>query len=100
MFKRLSFVGLMAAAVAVPYVITSSPDLVHSLIGGGKTEKANDNSKSPNHPAGTALAAAATGQPSAITLKPASKPIEGGNVNDLAEVLQFEGTPGWVMSRW
>ena len=99
MFKRLLFLLVMMAAVGLPYLATSSSDWLGSL-GLGTT---------PNGKPSTAAGRDGSRTTSAYALGVSTKPdpfgkptgpIEGFRAQNLGEVLQFEGTPAWVMARW
>ncbi len=101
MFKKLSFVLFMAASIGIPYLLTSSSDLWSSLSGQWSDGSAKKNSTSSGKSSATTLATADRGGDSKFGEVPAgTKSIERATAYDLAEVLQFEGTPAWVMSRW
>jgi hypothetical protein len=98
MLKRLFFLSFMMAAVGVPYLMTASSGWLDSLKS-GFTSDANGTPPAP----GVAPPATPGAHPAAFGAAPATptrQPIEGYTVHDLADVLQFDGTPGWVMARW
>jgi hypothetical protein len=98
MIKRLFFLSVMMSAVGVPYLLSASSDWWTALKG-----------RFASTARSTEGAAAATGQtlppsPGGVPLAPgpvATKgPIEGYGRYNLIEVLDFDGTPEWVMARW
>ena len=97
MFKRLFFLGIMMAAVGLPYALTASSTFWSSL-----TSRSSDSANSQSSPAGPT--AASKSQQQAATFAgahtPKTAPLEGHTVQDLGEVLRFDGTPAWVMARW
>jgi hypothetical protein len=102
MFKRFFFMFVMMAAVGVPYLVTSSSDWWNTLsaryLGGGTDGKAAaaDGSKAGAPPqAGSPQGGAAKTD---TVMRPL--PVEGFGAQDLSQVLQFDGTPAWVMARW
>jgi hypothetical protein len=101
MFKRFLFVILMGAAIGLPYVVTSSPEWWNRLT--GSTEAAADSkSVAPafDAKAGGPLVAVTSKYPGATNSPAKPRGVEGTPSQDLAEFLQFDGTPAWVMSRW
>ena len=100
-FKKLSFVLFMVGSVAIPYLLTSSSDLWSSLTGHWSDGTASKNSTVPGKSGATTSSTADRGGAARFGEIPVnSKPIEGATAYDLSEVLQFDGTPAWVMSRW
>jgi hypothetical protein len=90
MFKRSAFLLIMGAAVVLPYLATST-DVFSRWTGGG--EKTAGGSAGGWTSGGTG----ASGAAAQVSKGPK---IEGQAVQDLNEILRFDGTPGWVMSRW
>jgi hypothetical protein len=104
MLKRFLLSSFMVGAVIVPYAISTSGDWYNKV-------KAQYFGSAQQAPAATnpQAVAPANGQaapgtaPQAIAaLEQPAKPqsIEGYPATDLKEVLHFDGTPAWVMSRW
>lgn len=97
MLKRFFFVSVMMAAVGVPYVLASSSNWWSSF---------KSRFSSPAQPAPATAAPIGTAAPSfgggapAFAVKPTNVPPEGVGTVDLTEVLNFNATPSWVMSRW
>ncbi len=91
MFKRSAFLLIMAAAVALPYLATST-DVFSRWTGGGEKTASTSGGGWISSGAGASGAAAAQ-----VSKGPK---IEGQAVQDLNEILRFDGTPGWVMLRW
>jgi hypothetical protein len=97
MFKRLFFLGIMMAAVGLPYALTASSSFWSSL-----ASRSSDSDTQTSSASGAA-ATSTTQHPGAAvagTQSPKVTPLEGRAVQDLAEVLRFDGTPAWVMARW
>jgi hypothetical protein len=103
------FLSFMASAIGVPYLLSSSKE----LLSGVKSKFSSSSSAEPTAvaPPAASASAVADGDPaaSAMVLTPPRpgfdasgkpKPIEGLATQNLAEVLNFNGTPGWVMARW
>jgi hypothetical protein len=104
MLKRFFLSSFMVGAVIVPYAISTSGDWYNKV----KTQYFSSSPQAAA-PATPQPAAAANGQPAQgidsqgiAALHAPSKPqsIEGFPATDLKEVLHFDGTPAWVMSRW
>lgn len=94
MIKTLFRVAVVAVAAGGPIMFFKAPDMwskVRDTVAGFVSPKAQ---------AGDARPVAAT---TASTAGPAKAPepvLEGPPVQDLAEVLRFDVSTGWVMSRW
>ena len=102
MCNRLLFLLLMMGAVGLPYLATSSSDWLGSFGLGSSGSAANAKAQAPGNDGGSRSAASLTRGGSSRT-DPFGKPtgpIEGYSAHDLGEVLQFDGTPAWVMTRW
>jgi hypothetical protein len=91
MFKRLLFLSVMSAAVGVPYLASTSSDWL------GKSGSSTAAKTSPSVAPSNSTSHNGMLQPGPLAKQPA---VEGHGANDLAEVIQFEGSPAWVMSRW
>ena len=94
MIKRFFFLSVMVAAVGVPYMYTASSDWWSAF-------------KSRFSSSSNAVGTTPGSQPSifggGVALPGAPRsggPIEGYGRYDLAEVLNFDGSPAWVMQRW
>ncbi len=102
MFKRLGFVLIAATAIALPYIASSSPDWWNSLTssGGesGKDKKEGGPKVEVSVPPGHVAALTAVGPAPAAPVKP--RGVEGYSATNLGEVIQFDGSPAWVMARW
>jgi hypothetical protein len=98
MFKRLMFLSIMIAAVGVPYLASSSSDWLKSFKGQFSAETGTKTAATTNAPAFEP--APGHGAPATPTAALKSRPVEGFGAHDLGEVLQFNGTPSWVMARW
>lgn len=103
MIKRFFQVSVLASAVGVPYLLTSSSELWKSasakFAGTGEAKTATPN---PQAVAEFKTGATEHGQGHHSLAQGISKPLppEGYNANDLADVLRFDSTPDWVLSRW
>lgn len=93
MFRSLSYLAIAAAVIAgPPLAYSTAPDywtsVVKSLpwVGSGEDDSSDIVDL-------TDFKSGADGQPTKI-------PLEGRPVTDLGEVLRFDVTPGWVISRW
>jgi uncharacterized protein DUF6690 len=102
MFKRLLFLLVMMAIVGLPYLATSSSDWLSSFGLGSSGSAANGKSALQGAKGGTQTAAAFANGGSTKTdpFGRPTGPIEGFSAHNLGDVLQFEGTPAWVMARW
>jgi uncharacterized protein DUF6690 len=95
MFRRMMFVLLPVVAATGPLAYYSGSDwysqVAGSLFSGTKNESPigawRNGGKSLVGDAGTEADAE-------------SRPLEGAAVSNLAEVLRFDVTPGWVVARW
>ena len=103
--KRMFFLSFIASAIGVPYLLSSSGELLSSV----KSKFTSSASSEAPPPAKTETAAAADPlhpEFGAVAPRPGfdlsgkPKPIEGVEAQDLAQVINFDGTPGWVMVRW
>jgi hypothetical protein len=102
MLKRLFFLSFMIGAVGVPYLLSSSSEWWGSFKG-----RFTASGDPKNQAAGTSVATspqvsgALAGMPASALASPRkAQSIEGSAVQNLAEVLHFDATPGWVMARW
>lgn len=98
MIKRFFFLSVIMSAVGVPYVLSTSSDW-------WTTFRSRFTSASQSVAGATPAPSSASGgwgQGTALPgLAPGKEgPVEGYGRYDLAEVLNFEATPQWVMSRW
>jgi hypothetical protein len=106
MIKRLFFLSMIASAAGVPYVLSTGSQWLGAL-----SSKVTSSDKESPGPGGASLGAGANfsaaplsasldrgGPPAAGAA--ARLPPEGYATSDLAEVLHFDGSPAWVMSRW
>jgi hypothetical protein len=101
MLKRFFFVILMVAAIALPYVITSSPQWWNRLTGSAEASSdAKTAAPAFDGKAREPLVAVVGKYPTSATPPAKPRSVEGASAQDLAEVLQFDGTPAWVMARW
>ncbi len=101
MLKRFLFLMAMVGAVAVPYLLTTSPDWWNSLTSTSTDAKDAKHTSSlarfaPNKPTPGFNTSGRTTTAGLTT--PAG--TESTPSIDLSEVLQFDGTPAWVMTRW
>jgi hypothetical protein len=99
-FKRSFFLLFMVAAIGLPYLATSSTDWWHAV--GGRRGGDDSPVGSPNATAGVYPAASAAWSPSptGADVPGHNQQIEGFGARDLAEVLQFDAGPDWVIARW
>jgi hypothetical protein len=98
MMKRLFFISVMAAAVGVPYVLSSSSDWWRSI--GSQFAGTTDPKANPGTTATDAKIAPSHQTAGISPATPTPRAVEGFGAQDLGEVLQFNGTPAWVMARW
>lgn len=99
MIKRFFFISVMMAAVGVPYLLSTSSAWWSTF---------KSRFSSPVNSVDSDLVT--SGDPGSqlapfggSTLPGAPRPrgpVEGYGRYDLAEVLNFDGSPAWVMSRW
>jgi hypothetical protein len=93
------FISVMMSAVGVPYLLSASSDWWTTF----KSRFASSAKPGDAATSGAALGQAAA-SPGGVPLAPgpvATKgPIEGYGRYNLIEVLDFDGTPEWVMARW
>jgi hypothetical protein len=105
MLKRLFFLTFMMSMVGAPYVFSSSSEWWNSL-----TSKFSSSAKSDKAPAAGGSLAPARGAGYLATIEQGhaaqaeatsrNRNLEGAPARSLEEILQFEGTPAWVMARW
>ncbi len=86
---------LLAAAAGGPYLLSNGQDILSSLGQWTTQESPGESAAAPLQAATTVESAPGTGLPGSQL--PA---LEGRPVDDLAEVLRFDITPGWVLARW
>jgi hypothetical protein len=103
MFKRFFFLFIMMAAIGVPYLATSTLDW-RNIFG---SHHANSGADAKGSLAMTSAKTSAQtpavpppGGAAMSALPPRPRQLEGSGARDLAEVIQFDGTPAWVMGRW
>jgi len=100
MLRKIWFLLFMLGSVVVPYVATSSSDLwktVSGLWSGSSTGSGS----APGPPASSSFATVDQSRAKKFGETPvSSNAIEGAATTDLGEVIQFDGSPAWVMSRW
>jgi hypothetical protein len=95
MFKRMFFLLIIMGAVGLPYLMSSSSSWWNTS---SPTPTNTGEAKGPATASFAPSSPAATKNGSTAAAKPVA--IEGFGAADLGEVLQFDGTPAWVMSRW
>lgn len=93
MLKSLTRAGIVLAAVAGPVMFFKAPGMW------AKTRDAATSLVGASTPAVEAKPVAAT-PASNPAGKPAEPELEGPPVRDLAEVIRFDVSTGWVMGRW
>jgi hypothetical protein len=101
MFRRtLMTVGILGAAVGIPYVASEWPRLKASVLGASSdspsTKKPATNSPGQTNSQTPSIIYPA-GDPRALGLNP---PSEETPLVDMADAFRFNVTPPWVMSRW
>jgi hypothetical protein len=106
MLKRFFFLSFMMTMVGAPYVLSSSSDWWKSLTSrfsssaeSDKAPPAGDRLAPGGHSSGY-LAAIEQGREAQVGSTSTNRRIEGAPAPNLEEILQFEGTPAWVMARW
>lgn len=106
MLKRFFFLSFMMGMVGVPYVLSSSSEWWKSLTSRFSSSAASDKAPSPGDglaPGGHSpgyLTAIEQGRAAQVGSTSTNRHIEGAPAKNLEEVLQFEGSPAWVMARW
>jgi Family of unknown function (DUF6690) len=98
MIKRFFFLSVMMSAVGVPYLLSSSAEWAKTIKSRFTTTSPAAQTAAPVVDTGAPAWGQGTALPSLAPGK--AMPIEGYGRYDLAEVLNFEATPQWVMSRW
>jgi hypothetical protein len=102
MLKRFLFFTVMVGMVGLPYLASTGGEWWNSISsrfssGGGETKPAAKGAPT----GGTAPAFAAVDRKTPIVdATVAPRQLEGSAAQDLGQVLQFDGTPEWVMARW
>jgi hypothetical protein len=91
--RTLLMLGL-AGAATVPFVVTESGSILDKFTNAARGVTNGPNAKIDG-PAKPDAPAAAPGQTSPVVAQ-----IDGLPVQDLSEVLRFDITPAWIMSRW
>jgi hypothetical protein len=99
MIKKFLFLTGMMGLVGMPYVLSSSSQIWEMVSSRFQSDPAGGSFKS-----GTGATAAAYALPQSQRLPAGSAMqapgIEGYGARDLAEVIQFNASPGWVLQRW
>ncbi len=104
MMKRLMFLTVMMTAAGLPYVMSSGSAWWTSLK--SSFASSSGDSSTPASPAvssGSAISTTAPrfgGMPAPPGTPGKVPPVEGYGTYDLREVINFNATPSWVMSRW
>jgi hypothetical protein len=98
LIRRLLFLAFMMGAIGVPYLLTSSAGWLSSV----KSRFMSDSKSPSTADSGNDTTLTALGNPSGVAAASfAGKPQKIDTPpQDLAEVLHFNGTPAWVMTRW
>jgi hypothetical protein len=108
MMRKFMFSGVMMSAVVIPYVMSTGGEWLATA----KQSVAGLTQSSPKEPAAgenaqTAFNSGATsghyqGHSLAAGYLPGARqvPVEGYGATNLAEVINFNATPAWVMARW
>lgn len=103
MIKRLLFMSFMVGAVGMPYLATNGGQLWSNLTSRVASSPPADKPAAPSVELPGAATATGTHDrnlPGQFYLTGKTQPLEGSRPQDLAEVLQFQATPTWVMARW
>lgn len=107
MLKRFFFLSFMMTMIGAPYVISSSSEWWKSLTSkfststpSDKTPPAARDGQAPGGHGSSYLAAIEKGREAQVGATSTNRRIEGAPAPNLEEILQFEGTPAWVMARW
>jgi hypothetical protein len=102
MIKRMFFLTFMMGAIGMPYLASSSSDWWKSF--SSRFASSDSDAKTQTGGTGGQVAARPGGalQPGVPPTDPTARrlPVEGFGARDLADVLRFDGTPSWVMTRW
>lgn len=102
MIKRLLFMSFMLGAIGMPYLVTNGGQLWSNLTSRVTSSPPADKPAAPSVdlPGVPAANTSDRTPPGPFYLTGKSQPLEGTKPQDLAEVLQFQATPTWVMARW
>jgi hypothetical protein len=104
MLKRLFFLSVMIGMVGMPYLMSSSSQWWNSLTsqfsGGSADGKAAAASAGAKQPGSSSTAKGDRNGAKGFDTVANSRTIEGPAAQNLAEVIQFDGSPAWVMARW
>lgn len=103
MFRHLLVLGALVAAVAIPYLSSTSQNLRQRaadwITGGSISTEYTPPSAAGTSTPPLAVAPPAGGQAAAAPVAPPAV-LEGPRTRDLAEVFQFEATVSWITRRW
>jgi hypothetical protein len=102
MIRRIMFLSLMVGAAGIPYLLSSSSELLSSVKAkfggaGSSPEVATGAPQEAGQSPGNSANSPVPGFPQAHAQP---KDIEGAPTRNLAEVFHFNGTPAWVIERW
>jgi hypothetical protein len=104
MLKRLFFLSVMMGMVGLPYLASSSSQWWNSFTsqfsGGSAAGKGSGAGPGANQSGGTSTAQGDRGAGKSFEPMANPRTIEGPAAQNLAEVIQFDGSPAWVMARW
>lgn len=106
MLKRFFFLSVMMGLVGAPYVLSSSSEWWKSVASKFSSSAATDKAPAAGEPLAPGghssgyVAAVDQGRAAQIGATSTNRRIEGAPARNLEEVLQFEGSPAWVMARW
>jgi hypothetical protein len=105
MLKRFFFLTFMMSMVGAPYVFSSSSEWWNSLTSkfssSSTAEKAPAAGQSLTPARGSGhLAAIEQGRAAQADATRTNRNLEGAPARGLEEILQFEGSPAWVIARW
>lgn len=110
MLRKFMFSGVMLSAVVVPYVMSTGSEwwsTIKSKVSEvttsapakpeGATELANLSSSVSHDPG---IHASLAGHSLGGAHQPSKLPVEGYAAQNLADVINFNATPQWIMMRW
>ena len=107
MMKRMMFLTVVMTAAGLPYVMSTGSSWWTSLKSSMASSSGDASAAAaPAVSTGTAMTSAAPRYNGGPVPPPGAMgggkgpPVEGYGTNDLREVINFNATPSWVMSRW
>jgi len=108
MLRKFMFSGVMLSAVVVPYVMSTGSEWWTTI----KSKVSSMTASAPDNPATSAdlstasvshdpgIHASFVGHSLGGTHQPSKLPVEGYAAQNLADVINFNATPQWIMMRW